>query len=300
MKHLVTGGAGFIGSHLVDKLISEGNEVTIVDDMSNGLKQNINLSAKFINLDISDKRNRLELCQAMDEVDTVFHCAALARVQPSIENPQKYHKANVDGTFNVLLSARDSKVRRLVYSASSSAYGEQSQSPQVETMPTAPISPYGLQKLIGEQYCFVFSKCYGLETVSLRYFNVYGERQVVCGAYSTVVGIFLKQKEDGQKLTITNDGEQTRDFTYVGDVVQANFLASQSDKVGQGEIINIGKGSNYSVNEIAEIIGGETENIGERFEPRQTLADNSRAKELLQWTPKTDIKDWLQSKTVSS
>jgi UDP-glucose 4-epimerase len=300
MKHLVTGGAGFIGSHLVDKLISEGNEVTIVDDMSNGLKQNINPSAKFINLDISDKRNRLELCQAMDEVDTVFHCAALARVQPSIENPQKYHKANVDGTFNVLLSARDSKVRRLVYSASSSAYGDQSQSPQVETMPTAPISPYGLQKLIGEQYCFVFSKCYGLETVSLRYFNVYGERQVVGGAYSTVVGIFLKQKEDGQKLTITNDGEQTRDFTYVGDVVQANFLASQSDKVGQGEIINIGKGSNYSVNEIAEIIGGETENIGERFEPRQTLADNSRAKELLQWTPKTDIKDWLQSKTVSS
>ena len=158
MKHLVTGGAGFIGSHLVDKLISEGNEVTIVDDMSNGLKQNINPSAKFINLDISDKRNRLELCQAMDEVDTVFHCAALARVQPSIENPQKYHKANVDGTFNVLLSARDSKVRRLVYSASSSAYGDQSQSPQVETMPTAPISPYGLQKLIGEQYCFVFSK----------------------------------------------------------------------------------------------------------------------------------------------
>ena len=199
-KILVTGGAGFIGSHLVDKLISEGNEVTIVDDMSNGLKPNINLSAKFINLDISDKRNRLELCQAMDEVDTVFHCAALARVQPSIENPQKYHKANVDGTFNVLLSARDSKVRRLVYSASSSAYGDQSQSPQVETMPTAPISPYGLQKLIGEQYCFVFSKCYGLETVSLRYFNVYGERQVVGGAYSTVVGIFLKQKEDGQKF----------------------------------------------------------------------------------------------------
>ena len=197
------------------------------------------------------------------------------------------------------MSARDSKVRRVVYSASSSAYGDQSQSPQVETMPTAPISPYGLQKLIGEQYCFVFSKCYGLETVSLRYFNVYGERQVVGGAYSTVVGIFLKQKEDGQKLTITNDGKQTRDFTYVGDVVEANFLASQSEKIGQGEIINVGKGSNYSVNEIAEIIGGETEKIGERFEPKQTLADNTRAKELLGWTPKTDIKEWLQSKTLS-
>ena len=295
MKHLVTGGAGFIGSHLVDKLISEGHEVVIIDDMSNGLKQNINHKAKVINLDISDKKNRLEICQAMDGVDTVFHCAALARVQPSIESPQKYHKANVDGTFNILLSARDSKVRRVVYSASSSAYGDQSQNPQVETMPTAPISPYGLQKLIGEQYCFVFSKCYGLETVSLRYFNVYGERQVVGGAYSTVVGIFLKQKEDGKKLTITNDGEQRRDFTYVGDVVEANYLASLSELVGQGEVINIGKGSNYSVNEIAAIVGGETENVGERFEPRETLADNSLAKELLGWEPKTDIKDWLSS-----
>ena len=229
----------------------------------------------------------------MEEVDTVFHCAALARVQPSIENPQKYHKVNVDGTLNVLLSARDSGVRRVVYSASSSAYGDQSKMPLVESMPTAPISPYGLQKLIGEQYCFVFSKCYGLETVSLRYFNVYGERQAVGGAYSTVVGRFLKQKHDRAKLTITNNGEQRRDFTYVGDVAEANALASRSKKVGAGEVINIGKGSSYSVNEIAEIIGGDTENIGERFEPRETLADNSLARELLDWTPKTDIKDWL-------
>lgn len=293
MKYLVTGGAGFIGSHIVDKLIELGHEVTVVDDLSTGVKSNINEQATFIQLDISDRVSRGDLCIAMENVDTVFHCAALARVQPSIQNPQKYHKANIDGTFNVLLSARDSKVKRVVYSASSSAYGDQKQMPLEETMPTGPISPYGLQKLVGEQYCFVFSKCYGLETVSLRYFNVYGERQLVDGAYCTVVGIFLKQKADGKTLTITNDGEQRRDFTYVGDVVDANIKAATSDKVGDGEVINIGRGNNYSVNEIAAAIGGETEFIGERLEPRETLADNSKAKELLEWEPQTDITSWL-------
>jgi|TARA_R110001583_G_scaffold57863_1_gene172868 UDP-glucose 4-epimerase len=294
-KYLVTGGAGFIGSALVDALLEQKNEVIVVDNFSSG-KGKLNPKAEAVNLDISKRRNRLVLCEKMEGVDTVFHCAALARVQPSIQDPQRYHKTNVDGTFNVLMSARDSEVRRVVYSASSSAYGDQTETPQVESMPTAPISPYGLQKLIGEQYCFVFSKCYGLETVSLRYFNVYGEGQVVGGAYSTVVGLFLKQRQDRTKLTITNDGEQRRDFTYVGDVVRANILASQSEKVGAGEVINIGKGGNYSVNEIAEIIGGETENIGERPEPRETLADNTLAKELLDWTPKVDIKDWLNTK----
>tara|TARA_Y100000310_G_scaffold213595_2_gene214545 strand:+ start:7142 stop:8032 length:891 start_codon:yes stop_codon:yes gene_type:complete len=293
MKYLVTGGAGFIGSHIVDRLIGQGHDVINVDNLSTG--NNINPAAELVNIDISERRDRIKLCQSMEGVDTIFHCAALARVQPSIKNPQKYHKANVDGTLNVLLSARDSAVRRIVYSASSSAYGDQEQMPLIESMPTAPISPYGLQKLIGEQYCFVFSKCYGLETVSLRYFNVYGERQSVGGAYSTVIGTFLKQKHDRAKLTITNDGEQKRDFTYVGDVVEANILASQSEKVGAGEVINIGNGSNYSVNEIAKIIGGETENIGERLEPRETLADNSLAKDQLGWAPKTDVKDWLTS-----
>jgi len=304
MKHLVTGGAGFIGSNLTEKLLENGDEIVIVDNLSTGTKSHVTKlikkgsttsasMVKFVNLDISDRRSRLSLCEAMEGVDTVFHCAALARVQPSIENPQKYHKANVDGTLNLLLSAKDSNVRRVVYSASSSAYGDQSEMPLHESMPTAPISPYGLQKLIGEQYCFVFSKCYGIETVSLRYFNVYGEGQSVGGPYCTAVGIFLKQKHDGQKLTITNDGSQRRDFTYVQDVVQANILASQSDKVGAGEVINIGRGNNYSINEIAEIIGGETEFIGNRLEPKETLADISRAKDLLNWEPKTDIKDWL-------
>ena len=160
MKYLVTGGAGFIGGHLVDKLTEQGHEVIVVDNLSTGIKNNINQKATFIDLDISERASRGELCIAMENVDTVFHCAALARVQPSIQNPQKYHKANIDGTFNVLLSARDSKVRRVVYSASSSAYGDQKQMPLTEDMPTAPISPYALHKLIGEQYCFVFSKCY--------------------------------------------------------------------------------------------------------------------------------------------
>jgi UDP-glucose 4-epimerase len=293
MKYLVTGGAGFIGGHLVDKLIEQEYEVIVVDNLSTGIKSNINPKATFVDLDISERANRGELCVAMENVDTVFHCAALARVQPSIQNPQKYHKANIDGTFNVLLSARDSKVRRVVYSASSSAYGDQKQMPLTEDMPTAPISPYALHKLIGEQYCFVFSKCYGLETVSLRYFNIYGERQAVDGAYCTVVGTFLKQKYDGQKLTITNDGEQRRDFTYVGDVVDANIKAATSDKVGDGEVINIGRGSNYSVNEVADLISEEKEFIGDRLEPRETLADNTRAKELLDWSPKIDLKDWL-------
>ncbi len=291
MKHLVTGGAGFIGSHIIDRLLEQGHEVINVDNLSTG--NNINPKAELVNADISNRANRLKLCESMEGVDTVFHCAALARVQPSIENPQKYHKTNVDGTLNVLLSARDSAVRRVVYSASSSAYGDQKQMPLNETMPTAPISPYGLQKLIGEQYCFVFSKCYNLETVSLRYFNVYGERQAIDGAYSTVIGTFLKQKIDRAKLTITNDGEQRRDFTYVKDVAEANILASQSEKVGDGEVINIGKGYNYSVNEVAEFIGGEKEFIGDRLEPRETLADNNRAKDLLNWIPKTDLKDWL-------
>jgi len=291
MKHLVTGGAGFIGSHIIDRLLEQGHEVINVDNLSTG--NNINPKAELVNADISNRANRLKLCESMEGVDTVFHCAALARVQPSIENPQKYHKTNVDGTLNVLLSARDSAVRRVVYSASSSAYGDQKQMPLNETMPTAPISPYGLQKLIGEQYCFVFSKCYNLETVSLRYFNVYGERQAIDGAYSTVIGTFLKQKIDRAKLTITNDGEQRRDFTYVKDVAEANILASQSEKVGDGEVINIGKGYNYSVNEVAEFIGGEKEFIGDRLEPRETLADNNRAKDLINWIPKTDLKDWL-------
>lgn len=287
MKYLVTGGAGFIGSNLVDALIDEGHEVVVVDNLSTG--RNLNPKSSLIICDISKD----SLGSAMIGVDTVFHLAALARVQPSIENPHEFNQVNVNGTLNILMAAKEAGVRRVVYSASSSAYGDAEVFPTPEHHPTDPLSPYGLQKLIGEQYCRVFYHCYGLETVSLRYFNVFGERQSLDGAYKLVMGIFADQRLNGKPLTITGDGEQRRDFTYVGDVVKANILASQSELVGKGESINIGNGENRSVNQIADLIGGPKEYISKRLEPQQTLADNSKAKELLGWQPTTTVEEWI-------
>lgn len=293
MKYLVTGGAGFIGSHVVNLLIAEGSEVIVVDDLSNGKKSNVNSQASLVILDISEESNKTWLKDLMDGVDTVFHLAALPRVQPSIENPEQFNKVNVDGTLNVLVAARDANVRRVVYSASSSAYGDASVFPTPEDHPTDPLSPYGLQKLIGEQYCRVFYHCYGLETVSLRYFNVFGEGMSLEGAYCLVMGTFAQQRLNGQPMTIVGDGEQRRDFTYVGDLAKANLLAAKSDKVGKGDVINIGNGDNRSVNDIAELIGGPTVNIEPRIEPQQTLADNSKAKNLLGWSPSTSVEEWI-------
>ena len=201
-----------------------------------------------------------------------FHLAALARVQPSIEDPVAFNKANVDGTLNILICAKNAGIKRVVYSASSSAYGEACIFPTPENHPTDPLSPYGLQKLIGEQYCKVFYHCYGLETVSLRYFNIYGERQSLNGAYCLVMGIFANQRINNNPLTIVGDGEQRRDFTYVGDAVEANILAMNSKNVGSGESINIGNGNNRSVNEIADLIGGDKIYLEKRLEPQKTLA----------------------------
>lgn len=293
MKYLVTGGAGFIGSHVVNLLIAEGSEVIVVDDLSNGKKSNVNSQASLVILDISEESNKTWLKDLMDGVDTVFHLAALPRVQPSIENPEQFNKVNVDGTLNVLVAARDANVRRVVYSASSSAYGDASVFPTPEDHPTDPLSPYGLQKLIGEQYCRVFYHCYGLETVSLRYFNVFGEGMSLEGAYCLVMGTFAQQRLNGQPMTIVGDGEQRRDFTYVGDLAKANLLAAKSDKVGKGDVINIGNGDNRSVNDIAELIGGPTVNVEPRIEPQQTLADNSKAKNLLGWSPSTSVEEWI-------
>lgn len=293
MKYLVTGGAGFIGSHVVNLLIAEGSEVIVVDDLSNGKKSNVNSQASLVILDISEESNKTWLKDLMDGVDTVFHLAALPRVQPSIENPEQFNKVNVDGTLNVLVAARDANVRRVVYSASSSAYGDASVFPTPEDHPTDPLSPYGLQKLIGEQYCRVFYHCYGLETVSLRYFNVFGEGMSLEGAYCLVMGTFAQQRLNGQSMTIVGDGEQRRDFTYVGDLAKANLLAAKSDKVGKGDVINIGNGDNRSVNDIAELIGGPTVNVEPRIEPQQTLADNSKAKNLLGWSPSTSVEEWI-------
>tara|TARA_B100000287_G_scaffold424446_1_gene469093 strand:- start:325 stop:1233 length:909 start_codon:yes stop_codon:yes gene_type:complete len=291
-KVVVTGGAGFIGSHIVDKLIDQGVEVHIFDDMSMGSKENINSKAHFHKIDISTMGPRT-IAKFMVGVDTVFHVASRTRVQPSIKNPSLYHRVNVTGTLNMLVASVKVGVKRFVYSASSSAYGEAETMPLVETMPTNPMSPYGLSKLMGEEYCKLFHSQYGLETVNLRYFNVYGERQNIDGGYCLVMGIFAKQRKRGEHLTIVGDGEQRRDFTYVGDVVNANIAAATSDKVGKGEVINVGNGDNRSVNQIAEMIGGPKIHVQPRVEPKETLADIRKAKELLNWEPTQVIEDWM-------
>jgi nucleoside-diphosphate-sugar epimerase len=285
-KVVVTGGAGFIGSNLVDALLERGFAVHIIDNLSGGKKENLNQKAVFHLLDITD----LEAIKPVfRDAEYVFHLAALPRVQYSIDHPLETNKVNVEGTINVLSAAAEAGVKKLVYSASSSAYGDQLKMPLTEDMPAMPISPYGLQKYIGELYCRIWSEVYDLPTVSLRYFNVYGPRQNPEGAYALVIAKFLRQLQNGEALTITGDGEQTRDFTHVRDIVRANILAAESDKVGRGEVINIGAGHSYSVNQIAALVGGPTVNIPARLESRDTLADTAKAKELLGWQPQENL-----------
>ncbi len=293
MKYVVVGGAGFIGSNLVDKLIENENEVVIIDNFSTGKKSNLNPKASVLELDMSIIPNYDKIVNCMKGADTVFMLAAKARVQPSIENPLEYEINNTIGTLNILKCASDAKVRRFVYSASSSAYGDSKVMPLVETMRINPLSPYGAQKYYGEVMCSVFSHIYNIETVCLRYFNVYGERQNLDGAYALVIGIFASQLLSGKPMTIRGDGEQRRDFTYVGDVVNANVLASTSKNVGNGEVINIGNGDNRSINQIADMLGGSRVYIDPVIEPKETLADNSLAKKLLGWEPKQVIENWI-------
>ena len=293
MKYVVVGGAGFIGSHIVDKLVEQNHEVVIIDNLSTGKMENVNPRASVEYIDISNENECPSMVEIMSGADTVFLLAAKARVQPSIENPVEYETNNTIGTLNVLKCASDAGVRRVVYSASSSAYGNTEKLPSKESDPINPLSPYGAQKYYGEVMCKMFSEVYGLETVSLRYFNIYGERQNVGGAYAMVIGIFADQKLRGEVMTINGDGEQRRDFTYVGDVVNANILASKSEKVGNGEVINIGNGDNRSINDIADMIGGERIHREPVIEPRETLADNSLAEELLGWKPTQNIEDWV-------
>jgi len=293
MKYVVVGGAGFIGSNIVDKLVEQNHEVVVIDNLSTGKRENINPKVQLEYMDISDPKQDKNMTEVMKGADSVFLLAAKARVQPSIENPVEYETNNTIGTLNVLKCASDAGVRRVVYSASSSAYGNTDKLPSVESDPVNPLSPYGAQKYYGEVMCKMFSEVYGLETVSLRYFNIYGERQNVGGAYAMVIGIFVDQLLNGNPMTITGNGEQRRDFTYVGDVVNANILASQSENVGKGEVINIGNGDNRSINELADMIGGDIVNIAPVIEPRETLANNSKAEELLGWKPTQNIEDWI-------
>ena len=294
MKYVVTGGAGFIGSNLVDSLISKNNDVHIIDNFLSGKIQNCHPSAILHELDIADEKNLNAIRDIFVNAKAIFHCAAAARVQPSIQNPIQYEKNNTIGVVNSLKAAVDSKVKRFIYSASSSAYGPTEKLPSIETDPVNPISPYAAQKYYGEVVCNMFSKVYGLETVSLRYFNVYGEKQNLGGAYATVVGIFLDQLQNDKPLTINGDGNQRRDFTYVGDVVKANILASRSKKVGKGEVINIGSGTNISINEVANMIGDKFKFKKALKEPFANLASIEKAKKLLDWEPKMDLNSWLK------
>ncbi|MDD5342140.1 MAG: NAD-dependent epimerase/dehydratase family protein [Patescibacteria group bacterium] len=291
MKFLVTGGAGFIGSHLVETLIKQGNQVRILDNLSTGKRKNLHPKAEFIEADI---RNLDQTRPAFVGIDGVFHVAALPRVQASIANPLECNGSNIDGTLNVIWAAKEAGVKKIVYSASSSAYGDSKELPLKETMKSDPISPYALQKYVGEVYMKLAAMFWGLETVSLRYFNVFGPNMAAEGAYVTVIAIFNRQKLNNQPLTATGDGEQTRDFTYVDDVIRANLLAMASTKVGQGEVINIGNSDNRSVNYIAKVIGGPVEHIAARVEPRNTLADTSKAKELIGWQPQVSFDEGLK------
>lgn len=283
-KVVVTGGAGFIGSNLVKELVRKDFDVHVIDNLVGGKKEAVHPSSA---LHVVDIRNLPEISPVFAGAKYVFHLAALPRVQYSIECPEETNDVNVNGTLNVLIAAQKAGVKKFVYSASSSVYGDQEIMPLHEDLPASPKSPYGLQKYIGELMCRVWSEVYGLPTISLRYFNVYGPGQSEEGAYALVIAKFLKQKREGAPLTITGDGKQTRDFTSVHDVVHANLLAAENEnkETKNGGVFNIGAGKSYSVNQVAKLIGGKTVYIPERLEPKHTLADNSKARKILGWEP---------------
>ena len=282
-KIIVTGGAGFIGSNLVDALLDGGHEVCIIDNLETGKEENINPKAVFHRADI---RNYDEIAPIFSGADFVFHTAALPRIQTAIKDPVPAHHTNATGTLNVLRASQKAGVKKMVYSGSSSVYGK-NQTPFREDMKPDPLNPYAAQKLMGELYCRNFSDLYGLPTVILRYFNVYGPREILTGAYATVIGIFRQQLKEGKPMTMVADGDQkTRDFTHVRDVVRANILAMESPKVGYAEIINIGTGKNYSIKELSDMFKGPIQIIPPKLgETVVTLANNARAKELLGWEP---------------
>ena len=298
MKVLVTGGAGFIGSNLVDRLVFDGHEVTVIDNESADSNEQFywNRDAKNYKYDVRDYDKVYPLFEGQD---VVFHLAADARIQPSIKFPLKTLNNNIIGTATVLECSRMNGIKRVVYSSTSSAYGISNSPPLKETMNTDCLTPYSVGKVCGEALCKMYANLYGMETVCFRYFNVYGERQPLRGQYAPIIGIFLRQRAAGQPMTIVGDGNQRRDFTHVSDVVRANIMASNftppSIEWSWGQIYNIGTGKNHSINEIVSLMGGEKINIPPRLgESTVTLADSSKAAEHLGWVSSISLEKWIQ------
>jgi UDP-glucose 4-epimerase len=295
VRHLVTGGAGFIGSHLVDRLLVDGHDVVVIDDLSNGREANLrqhsgNARLHFVRADCAEYES---IRPHFDGVNAVFHIAGLADIVPSIERPLRYHRANVDGTANVLEAARSSGVAKLVYAASSSCYGIPDAYPTAETAPARPQYPYALTKYLGEQEVMHWGQVYKLPVVSLRLFNVYGPRSRTSGTYGAVFGVFLAQKLKGQPFTVVGDGTQTRDFTFVTDVVDA-FVKAAESPVHQ-EVMNVGSGNTYSVNRLVELLGGPKVYVPKRpGEPDSTFADISKIRKLLGWQPKVSLEQGVR------
>lgn len=294
MKSLVTGGAGFIGSHLVDKLLEMGHEVVVIDSESAESNEEFywNDKAQNYKYDIRDYEKTKPL---YDGVDYVFHTAAEARIQPAILNPIEAVSVNCVGTVTVLQCAREAGVQKVIYSSTSSGYGF-NEPPNEETQRDDCLNPYSVSKVAGEKLCKMYNDLFGLRTVFFRYFNVYGERQPLRGQYAPVIGIFLRQRAAGESLTIVGDGEQRRDFTHVSDVVQANVLAATVEVSDEcyGKLYNVGNGLNYSINEIADAISDNQTNIPPRIgESRVTLANNDKLKQTFGWDPKVNLMEWI-------
>lgn len=293
-KMIVTGGAGFIGSHLVDALIEQGNEVIIIDNESGAASDRFywNEKATHVKKCITDYEGTRPYYEG---VDYVFHTAAKARIQTTVAAPIECTNTNLVGTTTVLQCANEAGVKRVVYSSTSSAYGLKNEPPLREDMPNDCLNPYSISKTAGEEMCKFYTNHFGLETVTFRYFNVYGPREPLKGPYAPVVGIFMRQNKAGEDLTIVGDGEQRRDFTHVEDVVEANIRAATYSGV-VGETINVGTGTNHSVNEIAEMVGGSTITLEPRpGEARITLADNTKIKSLLMLEPASRIESYIHS-----
>lgn len=293
MKSLVTGGAGFIGSHIVDKLINLGHEVVVIDNETAQTHDHFyhNPSAVYHKIDISDYEKTKDL---YTDVDFVFHCAAESRIQPTILNPLGAVKTNVLGTATVLQASREAGVKKVMYSSTSSGYGLKNTPPLKESMPDDCLNPYSVSKVSGEKLCKMYTDLFGLKTVIFRYFNVYGPREPLRGPYAPVVGLFLKQFAEGQSLTIVPDGTQRRDFTHVVDVVDANIRAMTVDHNHYGEVFNVGTGTNHSVLELAALISNNIKFVEERKgEAYITLADNSKLKSVFGWSPTQSIEDYV-------